>query len=198
MILESKWHPILKNDEWSSPQPFQGLPFVSWHRRHVGHHVENAAEVAWSAALGAFFERGAQEPEGFQSGDAGGAVVEVEMGINRMQPAGGVLDDVVGVQVEDIDFAEEVVIEDEIATEGSGRGIAQVLADESGFEDFPLGMNAVDVGLREDELEPPAFHHAAEQLDLVVEEVVGEQLIAQVVEQRLGGDQAKQSSPLAP
>lgn len=82
------------------------------------------------------------------------------------------MNDVVGVQVEDIDFAEEVVIEDEIAAEGSRGGIAQVLADETGFEFGSLGMDAVDVGLREDDLEPPAFHHAAEQLDLVVEEVV--------------------------
>ena len=72
--------------------------------------------------------------------------------------------------------------EAEIAAEGSRGWIAQVLADEAGFEFFPIGMDAVDVGLGEDDLEPPAFHHAAEQLDLVVEEVVGEQQIAQVVE----------------
>jgi hypothetical protein len=79
---------------------------------------------------------------------------------------------VVRVQVEDVDFAEEVVIEDEIAAKGSWSGIAQVLAGETGFEGFPLGMDAVDVRLREDELEPSAVHHSAEQLDLVVEEVV--------------------------
>ena len=60
-------------------------------------------------------------------------------------PAGGVLNDVVGVQVEDIDFAEEVVIEDEIAAEGSRGGIAQVLADEAGFEFSPFGTSKIGV-----------------------------------------------------
>jgi hypothetical protein len=92
------------------------------------------------------------------------------------------------MEVEDVDFAELIVIEEEIAAKGSRSGIAQVLADEAGFEGFPLGMDAVDVRLREDDLELAAVHHAAEQLDLVVEEVVGEQLIAQVVEQRLHGE----------
>ena len=109
------------------------------------------------------------------------------MGINRVQPAGGVLDDVVGMQIEDVDFAELVVIEEEIAALGSWGGIAQVLADEAGFEVCPVRMDAVDVGLGDDDLEPFAFHHAAEQLDLVVEEVVGEQQIAQVIKERLRG-----------
>ena len=138
--------------------------------------------------MGTFFEARAEEAEGFEGGEAGGAVVEVEMGVDGVQPAGGVLNDVVGVQVEDIDFAEEVVIEDKIAAEGSWSGIAQVLAGEAGFEGCPLGMDTVDVGLREDDLKPSALHHAAEQLDFVVEEVVGEQLIAQVVEKGLRGE----------
>ena len=110
------------------------------------------------------------------------------MGVDGVQPAGGVLDDVVGMQVEDVDFAELIVIEEEIAALGSRGGIAQVLADEAGFEICPLGMDAIDVGLGDDDLEPFAFHRAAEQLDLVVEEVVGEQQIAQVVEERLRGE----------
>ena len=57
--------------------------------------------------------------------------------------------------------------EAEIAAEGSRGWIAQVLADEAAFEFFPLRADAVDVGLGEDDLEPPAFHHATEQLNLV-------------------------------
>jgi hypothetical protein len=42
--------------------------------------------------------------------------------------------------------------------------------------------------LGDDDLEPFAFHRATEQLNLVVEEVVGEQQIAQVIKERLRGE----------
>ena len=51
--------------------------------------------------VGRILRIGAEKTEGFQSGDVGGAVVKVEMGIDEMQPACGLLDDVVGVEVED-------------------------------------------------------------------------------------------------
>lgn len=162
-----------------------GLLHISRHWWHVGDHVEEAAEVAGFASLSTFFERWAEEAEDFQGGNASSAVVEVKMGVDGVEPASGVLDDVVGMEVEDVDFAELVVIEEEIAAKGSRGGIAQFLADEAGFEVFPFRMDAVDVGLGDDDLESPAFHQAAEQLDLVVEEVVGEQQIAQVVKERL-------------
>ena len=49
------------------------------------------------------------------------------MGVDGIQPARCVLDDIVGMEVEDIHFSEQVVVEDEIPTEGLRRWIAQLV-----------------------------------------------------------------------
>ena len=72
--------------------------------------------------MGTFFEARAEEVEGFEGGDAGSAVVELEMGVDGVQPARCVLDDVVGMEVEDVDFAELIVIEGKLPPRAREEG----------------------------------------------------------------------------
>jgi hypothetical protein len=73
------------------------------------------------------------------------------MGVDGIQPARRVLDDIVGMEVKHIHFSEQVVVEDEIPTEGPRRGIAQLVTRKPRSEFGPVRMNAADVRLRGDD-----------------------------------------------
>jgi hypothetical protein len=105
-----------------------------------------------------------------------------------MQPASGIADDVVDVQIEDIDFTKGFVVDDEVAALSARIGIAQALRYQTGLEFRPVGVRAVHVGLRDDEVQPLAFLVTAEHLEIVVEETIAEQQVSQVVVERLGGE----------
>ena len=62
---------------------------------------------------------GNEQSEFLESVHSFEVVVEVEMGVDGIQPARRVLDDIVGMEVKHIHFSEQVVVEDEIPTEGS-------------------------------------------------------------------------------
>jgi hypothetical protein len=109
---------------------WEDLFLISQNRRRGGDHVE---EIAGGASLSTFFERRAEQTESFQCGNAGSTAVEVKMGINGVQPAIAILNDVVGVKVKDIDFAQKFVIEDEIAAKRVRGWVTQFMTDETRF-----------------------------------------------------------------
>ena len=99
-------------------------------------------------------------------------VVKIEMSVDWVQPADLVSNHIVGVKVKDIDLAEKLVIEDEIAALGTWCRVTEVMFRESFTQFRPVRVNAVDVRLADDDEKAIADVACTDEVDVVVEVVV--------------------------
>ena len=99
-------------------------------------------------------------------------VVKIEMSVDWVQPADLVSNHIVGVKVKDIDLAEKLVIEDEIAALGPWSRVTEVMFRESFTQFRPVRVNAVDVRLADDDEKAIADVACTDEVDVVVEVVV--------------------------